>query len=146
MRGRSEPLPPPFGRHVLRWSGSVTNHHYFLLLSQTYVLGNVRSELFLVYGCQLFMFLLFLFFTTDIFTFIYFTFISKGIFHLGGLVSKMHISVYMLFTEWRCFCFFFHLSNTILGLRIFNAYSKYFITECEWFKLNIYTVNLFPVP
>ncbi len=33
------------------------NHHYFLLLSKTYVLGNVRSELFLVYGCQLFMFL-----------------------------------------------------------------------------------------
>ncbi len=27
-----------------------------VLLSQTYVLGNVRSELFLVYGCQLFMF------------------------------------------------------------------------------------------
>ncbi len=50
-------LCEPFGRHVLRWSGSVTNRHYFLLLSQTYVLGNVRSELFLVYGCQLFMFL-----------------------------------------------------------------------------------------
>ncbi len=50
-------LCEPFVRHVLRWSGSVTNHHYFLLLSQTYVLGNVRSELFLVYGCQLFMFL-----------------------------------------------------------------------------------------
>ncbi len=33
------------------------NHHYFLLLNQTYVLGNVRSELFLVYGCRLFMFL-----------------------------------------------------------------------------------------
>ncbi len=43
-------------RHVLRWSGSVTKHHYFLLLSQTYVLGK-WSELFLVYGCQLFMFL-----------------------------------------------------------------------------------------
>ncbi len=37
----------------MRWSGSVTNYHYFLLLSQTYVLGNVRSELFLVYGCRL---------------------------------------------------------------------------------------------
>ncbi len=29
----------------------------FLLLSQTYVLGNVRSELFFVYGCRLFTFL-----------------------------------------------------------------------------------------
>ncbi len=31
---------------------------------------------------------------------------GEQIFHLG-LVSKMHISVYMLFTEWKCFCFFF---------------------------------------
>ncbi len=45
----------------------------FLLLSQTYVLGNVRSELFLVYGCRFVhvFFVLFLFFTTDIYTFIY---------------------------------------------------------------------------
>ncbi len=50
-------LCEPFGGHVLRWSGSVTNHHYFVLLNQTYVLCNVRSELFLVYGCRLFMFL-----------------------------------------------------------------------------------------
>ncbi len=33
------------------------NYHCFLLLSQTYVLGNVRSELFFVYGCGLFIFL-----------------------------------------------------------------------------------------
>ncbi len=94
-------LCEPFGRHVLRWSGSVTYHHYFLLLSQTYVLGNVRSELFLVYGCLLFI----LFFKTDVYTYLFYL-ISKGIFHLGGLVSKVHISVYMLFTEWKCFCFF----------------------------------------
>ncbi len=66
-------LCEPFGRHVLRWSGSVTTYHHFLLLRQTYVLGNVRSELFFVYGCRLFTFLLFLFFTADIYTFIYFT-------------------------------------------------------------------------
>ncbi len=29
-------LCEPFGRHVLRWSGSVTTYHCFLLLSQTY--------------------------------------------------------------------------------------------------------------
>ncbi len=34
------------------------NHHSFLLLNKTYFLGNVRSELFLVYGCRLFMFFL----------------------------------------------------------------------------------------
>ncbi len=84
----------------------VDRHHYFVLLSQTYVLGNVRSELFLVYGCQLFIFLLFLFFYSRHLYFYLFYLISKGIFHLGGLVSKMHISVYLFFTEWKCFCFF----------------------------------------
>ncbi len=46
----------------------------------------------------------------------------------------MHISVYVLFTEWKCFCFFcffLHLLSTILGLWIFNAYFKHFITECD---------------
>ncbi len=42
-------LCEPFGRLVLRWSGSVTDHHNFLLLNQTYVLGNVWPELFFVY-------------------------------------------------------------------------------------------------
>ncbi len=55
-------------------------YHCFLLLSQTYVLSNVQSELFLVYGCRLFIFLLFLFFTADIYTFIYFTLFLKGFF------------------------------------------------------------------
>ncbi len=40
--------------------------------------------------------------------------ISKGIFHLGGLVSKMHISVYMLLQNGSASAFF--LLNTILGL------------------------------
>ncbi len=69
-------LREPFGRHVLRWSGSVTN---FLLLSQTYVLGNVRSELFFVYGCSYF-YVVFLFFIADIYTFMYFTLFLKGFF------------------------------------------------------------------
>ncbi len=38
--------------------------------------------------------MLFLFFTADIYTFIYFTLFLKGFFHIGGLVSKLHISVY----------------------------------------------------
>ncbi len=114
-------LCEPFGRHVLRWSGSVTTYHYFLLLSQTYVLGNVRSEFFLVYGCRLFMFfcVVFIFYNRHLYFYLFYL-ISKGIFHLGGLVFKMHISVYMLFTEWKCcelvVSAFFHLLNTILGL------------------------------
>ncbi len=99
-------LCEPFGGYVLRWSGSVTNHHYFLLLNQTYVLGNMQSELFLVYGCRLFMFLCcFYFYNRHLYFYLFYP-ISKRIFHLGGLVSKMHISVYMLLTEWKCFCFF----------------------------------------
>ncbi len=93
--------------------------HYFLL-SQTYVLGNVRSELFLfmVVGCSFFVLF---FFLQQTFILLLFYLISKGIFHIGGLVSKMHISVYVLFTEWKCFCFFSFI-DTILGLWIFNAY------------------------
>ncbi len=93
---------------ALGWIGH--NLSLFLLLSQTYVLGNVRSELFFVYGCRLFtFFMLFLFFYSRHLYFYLFYIISKGIFHLGGLVSKMHISVYGLFTEWKCFCFLFFL-------------------------------------
>ncbi len=60
----------PFGRLVLRWGGSVTDHQYFLLLNQTYVLSNVRPELFIVYSCPCFSRCVILFFTTDIHTFI----------------------------------------------------------------------------
>ncbi len=62
-------------------------------------------SLFMVVGCSYFF--VFFFFTADIYTFMYFTLFLKGFFHLGGLVSKMHISVYVLFIEWKCFCFFF---------------------------------------
>ncbi len=79
-------------------------HHYFLLLNQTYVLGNVRSELFLVYGCSCF-YVVFIFYNRHLYVYLFYP-ISKRIFHPGGLVSKMHISVYMLLTEWKCFCFF----------------------------------------
>ncbi len=98
------------------------------------VMCGLSCSLFMVVGCSCFyVVFIFIFYNRHLYFYLFYL-ISKGIFHLGGLVSKMHISVYMLFTEWRCFCFFFHLLNTILGLRIFNAYSKYFITECEWFK------------
>ncbi len=91
----------------MRWSGSVTTYHCFLLLSQTYVLGNVRSELFFVYGCPHF-YVVFVFYSRHLYFYLFYL-ISKGIFHIGGLVSKMHISVYVLFTEWKCFCFLFFL-------------------------------------
>ncbi len=64
-------------------------------------------------------FMLFLFFTADIYTFIYLPY-SKGIFHIGGLVSKMHISIYVLFTEWKCFCFLFLFAFIEYNLGIMN--------------------------
>ncbi len=47
-------LCEPFGRLVLRWSGSVMDHHNFFVAQQTYVLSNVRPELFIVYSCLCF--------------------------------------------------------------------------------------------
>ncbi len=95
--------------------GSVTTYHCFLLLSQTYVLGNVRSELFffMVVGCSHF-YVVFVFYSRHLYFYLFYL-ISKGIFHLGGLVSKMHISVYVLFTNGSA-SVFFHLLSTILGL------------------------------
>ncbi len=81
-------------------------------------LGNVRSELFFVYGCRLFTFYVVFCFLQQTFILLSILPISKGIFHIGGLVSKMHISVYVLFTEWKCFCFclFFAFIEYNLGL------------------------------
>ncbi len=95
----------PFGRLVLRWGGSVTDHQYFLLLNQTYVLSNVRSELFIVYSCPCSsLCVIFIFYNRHSYFYLL-SLISKRIFHLGGLISRMHTSGYMSFTEWECFCF-----------------------------------------
>ncbi len=63
-------------RPALGWIGHGSS--IFLLLNQTYVLSNVRPELFIVYSCPCFSSVLFLFFTTDIHSFIYFTLFLKG--------------------------------------------------------------------
>ncbi len=82
-------------------------YHYFLLLSQTYVLGNVRSELFLfmVVGCSHF-YVVFFFYSRHLYFYLFYL-ISKGIFHLGGLVSKMHISVYCYLRNGSASVFFY---------------------------------------
>ncbi len=59
--------------------------------------------LFMVVGCSCFCVVL-IFYNRHSYFYLFYP-ISKRIFHLGGLVSKMHISVYMLLTEWKCFCF-----------------------------------------
>ncbi len=59
--------------------------------------------------------MLFLFFTADIYTFIIYI-ISKGIFHIGGLVSKMHISVYGYLRNGSASVFFFSFIVYNLGI------------------------------
>ncbi len=98
----------------MRWSGSVTTYHCFLLLSQTYVLGNVWSELFFGYGWSVVHIFMLLFFLQQTFILLSILPYSKGIFHIGGLVSKMHISVLRVIYGMEVF--FLHLLSTILGL------------------------------
>ncbi len=69
------------------------------------VMCGLSCSLFMVVGCSYF-YVVFVFFYNRHLYFYVFYLISKGIFHLGGLVSKMHISVYVLFIEWKCFYFF----------------------------------------
>ncbi len=80
--------------------------------------------------------MLLLFSTTDIHAFItfpFFFFFSKGIFHLGVLISITHTSVYMSFTEWECVCFSSFVECNF-EIMTFNVYSKYFITERDRLK------------
>ncbi len=68
------------------------------------VMCGLSCSLFMVVGCSHF-YVVFVFYSRHLYFYLFYI-ISKGIFHIGGLVSKMHISVYVLFTEWKCFCFF----------------------------------------
>ncbi len=70
------------------------------------VMCGLSFSLFIVVGCSYFYVVVFFFYSRHLYFYVFYL-ISKGIFHLGGLVSKMHISVYVLFIEWKCFCFFF---------------------------------------
>ncbi len=108
-------LCEPFGGHVLRWSGIGHEPSLFFVAQSDLRSRYVRSELFLVYGCRLLCFFVLFYFLQQTFILILFYPISKMIFHIGDLVSKMHISIYMLLTEWKCFCFFSFIAS-ILGL------------------------------
>ncbi len=68
------------------------------------VMCGLSCFLFMFVGCSCF-YVVFIFYSRHLYFYLFYP-ISKRIFHLGGLVSKMHISVYMLLTEWKCFCFF----------------------------------------
>ncbi len=87
----------------LRWLGHGLSQ--VLLFNQTYVLGNVRPELFFVYNCRSFLSVAFIFYNRySCFYLLYL--VSKGIFHPGVLISITHTNIYMSFTEWEWYCFF----------------------------------------
>ncbi len=69
------------------------------------VMCSLSCFLFMVVGCSCFFCVVFIFYNRHLYFYLFYP-ISKMIFHLGDLVSKMHISVYMLLTEWKCFYFF----------------------------------------
>ncbi len=79
------------------------------------VICGLSCFLFMVVGFSCF-YVVFIFYNRHLYFYL-FDPISKRIFHLGGLVSEMHISVYMLLTEWKCFCF---SSFTEYNLEIMN--------------------------
>ncbi len=100
---------------------------YFLLLNQTYVLSNVRPELFIVCSCLCFsLCVIFIFYNRHSYFYLLYL-ISGRIFHLGGLISRMHTSDYISFAEWECFCF---SSFTEYNFGFMNIQC---MAECEWF-------------
>ncbi len=67
------------------------------------VMCGLSCFLFIVVPCSC-LYMVFIFYNRHSYFYLLYL-ISKRIFHLGGLVSRMRNSVYMLFTEWECFCF-----------------------------------------
>ncbi len=66
------------------------------------VMCGLNCSLFMVVSCSCFyVVFIFIFYNRHLYFYLFYL-ISKGIFHLGGLVSKM------LFTEWRCLFFFIY--------------------------------------
>ncbi len=59
------------------------------------VMCGLSCFLFIVVGCSYF-YVVFVFYSRHLYFYLFYP-ISKGIFHLGGLVSKMHISVYVIY-------------------------------------------------
>ncbi len=65
------------------------------------VMCRLSCFLFIVVHCSC-LYMVFIFYNRHSYFYLLYL-ISKRIFHLGGLVSRMRNSVYMLFKEWECF-------------------------------------------
>ncbi len=97
------------------------------------VMCGLSCSLFMVVGCSHF-YVVFVFYSRHLYFYLFYI-ISKGIFHIGGLVSKMHISVYVLFTEWKCFCFLFFFVFCIYWVQSWDY-------EYSMHTLNILSLNV----
>ncbi len=97
------------------------------------VMCGLSCSLFMVVGCSHFC-VVFVFYSRHLYFYLFYI-ISKGIFHIGGLVSKMHISVYVLFTEWKCFCFLFFFVFCIYCVQSWDY-------EYSMHTLNILSLNV----
>ncbi len=69
------------------------------------VMCGLSCSLFMVVSCSCF-YVVFVCYNRHLYFYLFYL-ISKGIFHLGGLVSKMHISVYMYLQNGSASAFFF---------------------------------------
>ncbi len=77
------------------------------------VMCGLSCFLFMVVGCSCF-YVVFIFYNRHLYFYLFYL-ISKGIFHLGGLVSKF-TSAFTCYLQNGSASTFFHLLNTILGL------------------------------
>ncbi len=78
------------------------------------VMCGLSCSLFMVVGCSYF-YVVFVFYSRHLYFYLFYL-ISKGIFHLGGLVSKMHISVTCYLQNGSASVFFFAFIEYNLGI------------------------------
>ncbi len=83
------------------------------------VMCGLSCSLFMVVGCSHF-YVVFVFYSRHLYFYLFYI-ISKGIFHIGGLVSKMHISVYVIYgMEVLLFFVFLFFAFIVYNLGIMN--------------------------
>ncbi len=81
-------------------------------------------------------YVVFVFYSRHLYFYLFYI-ISKGIFHIGGWYLKctsVFTGIYGMEVLLFFVLLFFAFIVYNLGIMNINAYFKYFITECEWFK------------
>ncbi len=114
---------------ALKWTGHVSLPFFCCSIRPTFsVMCGLSCFLYIVVPCSC-LYMVFIFYNRHSYFYLLYL-ISKRIFHLGGLYLECATAFTCYLQNVNAFACL-HLLNTILGLWIFNAYSKYFITECD---------------